>query len=35
MNMHEEIQKTAVMSANKEIYFDELWHDLLERMLQY
>lgn len=35
MNIHEEIQKTAAMSANKGIYFDDLWHDLLERLLEY
>lgn len=27
------IQKTAIACANKEIYIDGLWHDLLELML--
>lgn len=33
--MIDDIQKTALACANEEIYFDALWHDLLERMLLY
>ena len=29
------LQKTAIACANKTIYFDALWHELLESMLKY
>ena len=35
MNIHEEIQKAALMSANKGSHFDAIWHGLLERLLQH
>jgi hypothetical protein len=35
MNIHEEIQKAALMSANKGSYFDAIWYGLLERLLQH
>ena len=35
MNIHDEIQKTASMSANKGSHFDAIWHGLLERLLRH